>query len=88
MKKILVPKITFKNSVSDEKRIEIAYARLFDIARRKILVKRRLTKGMSQEYSRVQDERKIFNNRGSSQKTTGQQTDSLSVGQKREDTSF
>lgn len=62
MKKILVPKITFKNIISDEKRIEAAYSRLFNIARRNILEKRMLTNGMTQKYTEVQHGRKVFNN--------------------------
>jgi hypothetical protein len=67
MNKILVPKITFKDIISDEKRIETAYARLFGIARRNILAKRQLTNGMTQKYTEVQYGREVFNNRGSSQ---------------------
>ncbi len=55
MNKIFVPKVIFKDIVSDEKRIESAYARLFMIARNNILAKRQLTKPMSQEYSKVQE---------------------------------
>lgn len=53
MNKILVPKITFKNIVADEKRIETAYERLFVIARRNILAKRQLTSGMTRKYTEV-----------------------------------
>ena len=66
MNKILVPKITFKDIIADEKRIETAYARLFSMARRNILAKRQLTNKMSQEYTEVQHER-VSNNRGSIQ---------------------
>jgi len=62
MNKILVPKITFKDIISDEKRIKTAYARLFDIARRNILVKKHLTSGLSQEYTKIQNGKRIFNN--------------------------
>ncbi len=44
MNKILVPRITFKEIIPDEKRIEIVYARIFEIAKRNILTKRQLTK--------------------------------------------
>ena len=54
MNKILVPIITFKEICPDEKRIEIAYNRIFEIARKNILAKRQLTKGMTSEYTRVQ----------------------------------
>lgn len=67
MNKIFVPKIIFKDIVSDEKRIESAYARLFMIARNNILAKRQLTKTMTQKYTEVQDGRNIFDNRGSVQ---------------------
>ena len=70
MNKILVPKITFKNIVSDEKRIETAYARLFAMARRNILAKRQLTNILSREYTEVQYGREVFNNQGSGQKVT------------------
>jgi len=63
MNKILVPKITFKNIISDEKRIETAYARLFGMARRNILAKRLLTNGMTQKYNEVQYGREISNDR-------------------------
>jgi len=62
MNKILTPKITFKNIVADEKRIETAYTRLFNIARRNILEKRMLTNAMARKYTKVQHGREIFNN--------------------------
>jgi hypothetical protein len=62
MNKILVPRITFKNIVADEKRIETAYARLFVIARRNILAKRQLTNGMASKYTKVQYGGEVFNN--------------------------
>jgi hypothetical protein len=65
MNKILVPKVTFKNVVSDERRIETAYARIFEIARRSILSKRLLTPYMTREYIKVQDGKSIPNNRRS-----------------------
>ena len=68
MNKLLVPKITFKDIISDEKRIETAYARLFNIARRNILIKRQLTNGMTQKYTKVQHGKGISNNSRSGQK--------------------
>lgn len=68
MNKILVPKITFKDIISDEKRIETMYARFFEIARRNILAKRHLTNDMSLKYTDIQDGRKVFDDRGSSPK--------------------
>ena len=70
MNKIFEPKIIFKNIVADEKRIETAYARLFEIARRNILEKRQLTNEMTKKYTEVQHGREVFNNRGGSQKVT------------------
>lgn len=67
MNKPLLPQITFKNIIADGKRVETAYARIFEMAKRNILSKRLLTKPMSQEYIEVQDEKSIFNNRGGSQ---------------------
>lgn len=61
MNKILVPRITFKNIVADEKRIETAYARLFVIARRNILAKRQLTNELVQKYTEVQHGKGISN---------------------------
>ena len=66
MNKPLLPIITFKNIIADGKRIETAYARIFEKARRNILTKRLLTKPMSQEYIEVQDEKSILNNQGGS----------------------
>lgn len=62
MNKIPIPKITYKNIISDERRIETAYARLFNIARRNILEKRILTSAMTNKYTEVQHGREIFNN--------------------------
>lgn len=56
--------------VADEQRLKTAYARLFDMARRNIMIKRHLTNDMTQKYTKVQYGRKIFNNRGSSQEVT------------------
>jgi len=70
MNKILIPRITFKNIVSDEERIERVYERLFDTARRNILIKRQLTNRMTQKYTEVQHGREILNNRGSIPKVT------------------
>ncbi len=53
MNKVFVPKIIFKNIVSDEGRIITAYSRLFEIARRNIIEKRQLTGKMSQKYTKV-----------------------------------
>ncbi|PIS13839.1 hypothetical protein COT65_01955 [Candidatus Shapirobacteria bacterium CG09_land_8_20_14_0_10_47_13] len=62
MNKILVPKITFKEICPDDKRIEIAYGRIFEIARRNILARKHLTNGLSQEYTEIQDGKRVFNN--------------------------
>ena len=70
MNKVPVPIVTFKNIISDEKRIEAAYARLFDIARRNILARKQLTNGLTQEYTEVHNEKRIFNNRRSGQEIT------------------
>lgn len=53
MNKVFVPKVTFKNIVSDERRIITAYSRLFEIARRRILERRLLTNAMTQKYTEV-----------------------------------
>lgn len=53
MNKVFVPKVTFKNIVSDERRIITAYSRLFEIARKNILEKRQLTNAMTQKYTEV-----------------------------------
>lgn len=53
MNKVFVPKIVFKNIISDESRIITAYSKLFEIARRNILEKRQLTSKMSQKYTKV-----------------------------------
>lgn len=67
MNKPLLPIITFKDMVSDGKRVETAYFRIFEIARKNILTKRILTNNMSQKYTEVQYEKPISNNRGGSQ---------------------
>lgn len=67
MNKIPVPKITFKEIISDERRIETAYARIFEKARRNILAKRGLTNGMTRKYTEVQYGKGISNNRRSGQ---------------------
>ncbi|MFH1792132.1 MAG: hypothetical protein ABH819_00625 [Patescibacteria group bacterium] len=72
MNKIFVPKIVFKNIVSDERRIVTAYSRLFEIARKNILEKRQLTNAMAQKYTEVQHGRQILNNIGSGQKITSE----------------
>lgn len=61
MNKVLVPKITFVESTPDEKRIETAYGRIFEIARRNILTRRQLTNDLSKKYNKVQDGEKVFN---------------------------
>lgn len=86
MNKMLIPKIIFRNVIADEKRIKTAYARLFNIARGNILSKKRLTKGLSQEYTEIQYGKRIFDDRRSSQKITSQQADGLPIGHKRTDT--
>jgi len=65
MNRILIPKVTFKDVIADESRIKVAYARIFEIARDNILMKRRLTKGMTYKYNEVQYGNKISDNRGS-----------------------
>jgi len=40
MNKILLPKVVFRGVVLDEKRIELAYSRIFEMARTNILKKR------------------------------------------------
>lgn len=52
MNKILLPIITFKEIVPDEKRIETAYARIFEIAKRNILARKQLTKDVSLKYTK------------------------------------
>lgn len=84
MNKILDPKITFKEFCSDEKRIEIAYNRIFEMARRNILAKRQLTNGLPLKYTNIQHGEEILNNRRSSRKAKGQQGNGLSVSQKGE----
>lgn len=61
MNKVLVPKITFKEICPDEKRIETAYNRIFEMAKRNILNKRQLTNDVSQKYTKVQYGKRIFN---------------------------
>ncbi|MEK7622302.1 MAG: hypothetical protein AAB430_00395 [Patescibacteria group bacterium] len=70
MNRILVPKVTFKNIIADESRIKIAYARIFEIARDNILMKRRLTKGMTHKYNEVQYGKQVSDNRGSGYEAT------------------
>ena len=65
MNRVLVPKVTFKDVIADESRIKTVYARIFEIARDNILMKRRLTKGMTYKYNEVQYGNKISDNRGS-----------------------
>lgn len=42
MNKVFVPKVIFKDIVSDESRIKSAYSKLFEIAVKNILEKRKL----------------------------------------------
>jgi len=56
MNKPLLPIITFKDMVSDGKRVETAYFRIFEIARKNILMKRMLTNPMSQKYTGLHKE--------------------------------
>lgn len=65
MNRMLIPVITFKDVVSDEKRIETAYARIFEIARRNILIKKQLTNNLTQKYTEVQHGKEISDNRRS-----------------------
>ncbi len=67
MNKPLLPIITFKDIVSDGKRVETAYFRIFEIARKNILMKRMLTNPMSQKYTEIHNEKSISNNRGGGQ---------------------
>lgn len=67
MNKPLLPIITFKDIVSDGKRVETAYFRIFEIARKNILMKRMLTTPMSQKYTEIHNEKSISNNRGGGQ---------------------
>jgi hypothetical protein len=67
MNKPLLPVITFKDMVSDGKRVETAYFRIFEIARKNIMMKKMLTNPMSQKYTEIHNEKSISNNRGGSQ---------------------
>lgn len=67
MNKVFVPTIQFKNIISDEKRIESAYEKLFTLARRNIMGRKQLTTAMSREYTKVQHGGNLLNNRGSVQ---------------------
>jgi hypothetical protein len=56
MNKIFVPKITFKEICSEEKKVEAAYARVFEIARRNIISRKtlcQLTNVSTPEYIKV-----------------------------------
>jgi hypothetical protein len=55
MNRVLLPKITFVEIVPDEKRIEAAYSRIFEMARRNILAKKQLTNILSTKYTKVHD---------------------------------
>jgi hypothetical protein len=57
MNKMLLPIITFKEIIPDEKKIEIAYARIFEIAKRNILARKQLTKDVSLKYTKGQYEK-------------------------------
>jgi len=63
MNKIVLPQVTFKNIIAEGNKVKLGYARIFDIARRNILLKRQLTSGVSTEYTEVQYEKRISNNR-------------------------
>jgi len=65
MNRVLVPKVTFKDVIADESRIKTVYARIFEIARDNILMKRRLTKGMTHKYNEVQYGKQILDDRRS-----------------------
>ena len=67
MNKPLLQVITFKDMVSDGKRVETAYFRIFEIARKNIMMKKMLTNPMSQKYTEIHNEKSISNNRGGSQ---------------------
>lgn len=67
MNRILVPQVSFKNIIADGKRVEVAYSRIFNMARRNILIKRQLTNGVSSKYTEVQYEKGISINRRGSQ---------------------
>lgn len=67
MNKVFLPQVLFKEIKSDERRIEIAYLRIFDIARRNIIKKNLLTKGASKKYTKVHEEKSIPISRRSSQ---------------------
>lgn len=67
MNKVFVPTIQFENIISDEKRIESAYEKLFTVARRNIMERKQLTNIMSEEYTKVQYAGNILNDRGSVQ---------------------
>ena len=72
MNKPLLPIITLKPIVADEKRIKAAYFRVFEIARRNILARRGLTNPMSLKYTKVQYGKSISNNRGGIQDAQGE----------------
>lgn len=63
MNKIVLPQVNFKNIIADGKKVELAYSRIFNIARRNILIERQLTNGVSSKYTEVQYEKGISNNR-------------------------
>ena len=63
MNKIVLPQVNFKNIIADGKRVEVAYSRIFNIARRNILIKRQLTNAVSSKYTEVQYEKGISNSR-------------------------
>lgn len=62
MNKVLIPVVTFAPVIADKSRIAMAYSRIFEIARRNILARRNLTKGVSQNYTKVQYGKKVSDN--------------------------
>lgn len=62
MNKIFAPKLTFKNITPDEDRICNAYSKIFNIAVRNIVERKRLTKELSLKYTNIQDGKRVFNN--------------------------
>lgn len=71
MHKILVPTISFQDVCPDEKRIELAYARVIEMAFRDLVAKKGLTSPLSSMYTKVQYERTVPDDRGGSQSNEG-----------------
>ena len=65
MNNILLPQVTFKNIISDESRVKAGYARIFNIAKKNILLKRQLTSDVSLKYTKIQYGKRILINRRS-----------------------